>query len=175
MGRADVIADGIGALIRLFRGRPDIVIPRRVPTPVRPRPDPEPAPPLPPVPHRPPYIPRLRDPDAETQPEGQTEGETTTTTEDMQECENCPDCEPRKQGHAQFRTLTGTEESKINVATYQNWVIPWLRWIGNEQEEWRFSGVWYDGIDPSACQLIETKAKFRSFFSKPRRHPRGTI
>ncbi|MGL4321499.1 MAG: Tox-REase-5 domain-containing protein [Paracoccaceae bacterium] len=172
MGAVGLVDDALKGLWTYFRGKPDLVIPRRVPLPTRPRADPDtdppPLPPLPPIrPH--PRVPRLRDPDEESvpTPEEQTEGETTTTTEDMQECETCPECEPRKQGHAQFRKLTGTEVSKINGATYQNWVIPWFRWIGNEQEEWRFSGVWYGGIDPSACQLIETKAKFGSFFRNP--------
>jgi hypothetical protein len=167
MGRGEVIADGIGALIRLFRGKPDFVTTRRVPGPVRPRPDPEPPPPPPPVPHRPPYIPRLRDPDAETQPEGQTESETTTTTEEMQECESCPECEPRKQGHAIFRTFTGTDASKLSGAQYQNWVIPWFRWVGNQIEEWMFQAVRFDGIDQTICQLIEAKGKYGFMFVDP--------
>jgi hypothetical protein len=178
MAGAGLIDDALKGIWRLFRGKPDFEIPpitrpapRTDPVPTNPQPGP-----------RPPTLPRPRypypdkdtsqpeatpDPAPETQPERQTGRDTTTTTKEMQECETCPECEPRKQGHAEFRTLTGTEASKLSGATYQHWVVPWFRWVGNEQEEWRFSGVWFDGIDPVICQLIETKAKFGSFFRNP--------
>lgn len=82
----------------------------------------------------------------------------------MPDCETCPECEPRKHGHAEFRTFTGTEAAKISGATYQNWLIPWFQRIGNQQEERRFSGVWFDGIDPSIRKLYEAKGKYAFAF-----------
>jgi hypothetical protein len=177
MGRGAVIADGVEALWRLFRGKPDFVIPDRVPAPTPPRIDPVPPPLRPPTGPRVPRIPPQTEPETETSPlpetapdtapETQTERDTTTTTEDMQECETCLDCEPRKQGHAVFRTLTGTEASKLSGAQYQNWVIPWFRWVGNQIEEWEFRGIRFDGIDQVECKLIEAKGKYGFLFVDP--------
>jgi hypothetical protein len=107
MGRGAAIADGLEALGRFFRGKPDFVIPGRVPAPTLPRVDPAPSPlrlqtglrtqrnpPLGPEAETSP----LPDTASVAAPVGQTDGEPTTTTEDMQECETCQDCEPRKQG-----------------------------------------------------------------------------
>lgn len=177
MGRGAVIADGLEALWRFFRGKPDFVIPERVPAPTLPRVDPSPPPLRPPTGPRVPRIPPTTEPETETSPlpetapdtapETQTERDTTTTTEEMQECEDCPECEPHKQGHAIFRTLTGTEASKLSGAQYQNWVIPWFRWEGNKIEEWKFSGIDFDGIDQTACLLVETKGRYGFMFYPP--------
>jgi Restriction endonuclease fold toxin 5 len=177
-GVAKGVRDGLDDVWRYFRRRPDIDDPPvDIPPLVRPvprvdPPPPAPAPRPPPVPRRPPF----HDPETgtanpepapEAQPEQQTERETSTTTDEMQECETCPDSEPRKQGHAAFRTLTGTEASKLSGAQYQNWVIPWFRWAGNQIEEWEFQAVKFDGIDPAICQLIEAKGKYGLFFRNP--------
>jgi hypothetical protein len=112
MGRGAAIADGLEALWRFFRGKPDFVIPERVPAPTLPRVDPAPSPLRAPTGPQTQRNPPLK-PEAETSPlpetapkaapVGQTDGEPTTTTEDMQECETCHDCEPRKQGVPNLR------------------------------------------------------------------------
>ncbi len=185
-GGAKVIGDALRGIVNLFVRKPlrdpEIPVPlptrpRVVPRPV-PRTDPPPAPRPPPEQQprlpRGPRVPDLRDdpetapdpaPDADPAPE--TEGQTSTTTEEMQDCETCPDCEPRKQGHTIFRTLTGTDASKLSGAQYQNWVIPWFQWRGETIEEWAFSGTRFDGIDPAICQLIEAKVKYGFMFRDP--------
>jgi hypothetical protein len=121
MSRVGLIDDALDAIGRLFRGHPDFVIPK--PGRVVPRVDPTPPQqPRQPPPRVPPRLPPQREQETETapdtKPEPQTEKETSTTTEEMQDCETCPNCEPRKQGHAFFRTLTGTEASKLSGAQY---------------------------------------------------------
>jgi Restriction endonuclease fold toxin 5 len=66
-----------------------------------------------------------------------------------------------------MRTLTGTENSRTSGAVYQHFVVPWFAYSGNQIEEWMFSGVSFDGLHPSRCQLIEAKGRYGFAFSNP--------
>jgi Restriction endonuclease fold toxin 5 len=141
----------IDDLIRLFRGpMPPIPVPVPVPIPVPvptlprrlPEEDPNPGPkPRP----QPPFLPPLPD----------------------RRCRTCEDCPPRKNGHNYLRTLTGTENSRTSGAVYQHFVVPWFQYNGAQIEEWMFSGVSFDGLHPSRCQLIEAKGRYGFLFVNP--------
>jgi Restriction endonuclease fold toxin 5 len=59
-----------------------------------------------------------------------------------------------------MRTLTGTASSRENGAIYQQFVVPWFVRSGSQIEEWRFSGVLYDGLHPNQCHLYEAKGRY---------------
>jgi Restriction endonuclease fold toxin 5 len=143
LGRA--IGGLIDDLANLFRGpmpAPPIPIPIPIPIPV----------PLP-------TLPRTA-PDSDPEPSPPPRRDPVPPPLPRRNCRDCEDCPPRKDGRSEMRTLTGTASARENGALYQQFVVPWFVRSGNQIEEWRFSGVLYDGLHPNQCHLYEAKGRY---------------
>lgn len=131
-----------------------------------------------------PRIPPVEDRETETSPlpetapeagpETQTERETTTTSEEEPECENCPDCEPLKQGRPFTRHFGSVGAAARRGYDYQHFVCPWHAYspATNEIDEWRF-GEAFDGFDAAQCHLYEAKHGYDGFLRQDDWSPSG--
>lgn len=196
MSRFGAIANllkGAGKVIgNAFRGPlpepPPIppALPRPAPTlPKRTQPSPrlpEPSPPEPPSPQpRRPVLPTETDPEAERQTEPEletdhrTESDKATKTEDDQQCETCPDCEPRKAGAHSENNFGNVNAAGKRGYDYQHFVCPWHPYFpeANSIGEWSWAGIDFDGLHPMECQLFEVKLGYDGFLQQKDWSPDG--
>lgn len=84
---------------------------------------------------------------------------TETQTKDKEKCKKCP---PDEGGFA----LQSTAGWKPWTIEYQQRIAQMPPAPAGYLSEWLFSGVQFDGFDPSQCLLKEAKARYDQFFDQ---------
>ncbi|WP_267898810.1 Tox-REase-5 domain-containing protein [Sorangium cellulosum] len=165
------------------RLRPQLLplpLPRR-PPPQQPAPSQLPPPRLPPPPPPPP-LPSSGAPDAPTGgPAGAPDATALPLTSSpiadakteaeilshagTDTCATCKNCIALANGYPKWRGYSPDRDNQRDGYEYQHFIVSWML---HEPErgriqEWEFK-VWFDGIQPSICQLIEAKYGYDNFF-----------
>ena len=101
-------------------------------------------------------------------PDRRTETDAAPDQRSEPQCRNCPQCPPRREGRAEDRPAPQSPRSNKVGYDYQHFVCPWHRYspASARIEEWYFSGVHFDGLNPGACHLYEAKHGYDGFLEQ---------